>query len=412
MRIERAKSFSMWRSNDMRNSLMFLFCGVICFTYASPSTLGNQDKSRAIRAKAKLIRVGAAQPRSRLIDWRLTPAEALSRLDKSLEELAALVDKAGSAGCDVVALPEDTTGLLHWESGHKSELQQVLPEAVKRMLDRLGRAASAHNMYLVCCNDTFGQDGAVRNTAFLIGRNGKEIGRYYKVNMPLAELDRKRGTRFPVFETHDLGGVGMLICYDMIFPEAARCLALGGADIVFHPTLGGAAIGDDDISLAAFRTRAVENFIYLVVSQRGGGAMIISPQGKILAEGHGPDNIAIADIDPFGGREGGDATNYQRDMRARLFRERSPSAFGILTDPNPPVLKKVPETITVAEAVRISAKTLTTGNERFHDAETLARKGMTKEAIAAFEKLQTEYHGSWVDREATKRLEQLRGQRK
>jgi hypothetical protein len=45
--------------------------------------------------------------------------------------------------------------------------------------------------------------------------------------------------------------------------------------------------------------------------------------------------------------------NHQADMRARLFRERWPAAFRILTDPNPPVLAKVPETITVAEAVAI-----------------------------------------------------------
>ena len=64
----------------------------------------------------------------------------------------------------------------------------------------------------------------------------------------------------------------MLICYDMVFPETARCLALGGADLIFHPTLGGAAIGDDDISRAAFRTRAVENFVYIVVAQRGRAA--------------------------------------------------------------------------------------------------------------------------------------------
>ena len=64
----------------------------------------------------------------------------------------------------------------------------------------------------------------------------------------------------------------MLICYDMVFPEATRCLALAGADVVFHPTLGGAAFGDDDISLAAFRTRAVDNFLYLVVAMRGRAA--------------------------------------------------------------------------------------------------------------------------------------------
>src|SRR5439155_22787696 len=111
--------------------------------------------------------------------------------------------------------------------------------------------------------------------------------------------------------------------------------ALAGADGSFIPATGGQPIGDGDINLAAFRTRAVENFVYLIVSQRGGGSMIISPQGKILAEGKGPDDVAMADIDPFGGREGGDAMNHQADMRARLFRERSPAAFSILIDPSP-----------------------------------------------------------------------------
>jgi len=56
----------------------------------------------------------------------------------------------------------------------------------------------------------------------------------------------------------------------------------------------------------------VESFVYLAVSQRGSGSMIISPQGKVLAEGQGPDDIAIADINPFGGREGGEAAALGR----------------------------------------------------------------------------------------------------
>ena len=155
------------------------------------------------------------------------------------------------------------------------------------MLDRLGKAAADHRMYLVVCNDAIEPDGRAYNTAFLLGRDGKEIGRYHKVNLPLAEQSRARGRRFPVFPTPDLGTVGMLICYDMVFPEATRCLAPGGADVVFHPTLGGAAFGDDDISLAAFRTRAVDNFVYLVVAMRGQGSMIISPQGKVIATANG-----------------------------------------------------------------------------------------------------------------------------
>lgn len=357
-----------------------------------------------------MVRIGTTQPRSRLIDWRLQDcSEVLARVEQSLADLEQIVHRGADAGCDVVALPEDTLGLGHWGAANRGSLGEVLTRAVPRMLERLGEAAAAHRMYLVCCNDTAGPDGTLHNTAFFLGRDGQENGRYHKVNMPIHELSRERGNAYPVFETPDLGGVGLLICYEMVFPEAPRCLALGGADIIFHLTLGGAAIGDGDISRAAFRTRAVENFVYLVVSQRGSGSMIISPRGDILVEAQAPDDIAIADIDPFGGRQGGDAMNWQDDMRARLFRERWPAAFGILTDPHPPVLDKIPETTTVEEAVRISSGTLTVGGARFQEADALLREGKTGEARSAFEALRLEFPKTWIDRVARERLASLSG---
>ena len=57
--------------------------------------------------------------------------------------------------------------------------------------------------------------------------------------------------------------------------------------------MGGAAIGDDDIGVQALRVRAAENFIWLVVAQRGSGAMIISPQGRIVAQADGADGLAV-----------------------------------------------------------------------------------------------------------------------
>jgi predicted amidohydrolase len=354
------------------------------------------------------MRVAAAQPRNRTIDFRLKSDAALAEVDRSLAELVQLVRKAGEAGCDALALPEDTLGLLKWETANPDSLSEVLPEAVRRMLDRLGRAAADHRMYLVLCNDVIETDGRVYNTSFLLGRDGKEVGRYHKVNLPLSEQSRARGHRFPVFPTPDLGTVGMLICYDMVFPEAARCLALEGADVVFHPTLGGAAIGDEDISLAAFRTRAVDNFIYLVVAMRGHGSMIISPQGKLVATAKGPDALAIAEIDPSSGREGGDAFNTQPDMRGRLFRERVPEAYKILTDPDPPALAKVPSNVSRDEAIRIMATVLTTGEERFNEAQALARAGKKEEAIRIFEQLCKECRTSWIDRAARERLKTLR----
>jgi hypothetical protein len=218
---------------------------------------------------------------------------------------------------------------------------------------------------------------------------------------------RSRGQSFPVFSTPDLGTVGMAICYDLVMPETARCLTLAGADIIFYPTMGGAAIGDAELGVQALRVRAVENFVWLVVAHRGSGAMIISPQGKIVAQASGPDGIAVADIDPQGTRGGGDAMNWQVDMRARLFRERNPAAFGMLTDPRPPILDKVPLEQTPAEAGHIAARVLTVGEEVFRLAYELERTGNIAGATRAYERLRIEYKDSWIDRRSAERLSKL-----
>jgi predicted amidohydrolase len=366
--------------------------------------------ARVAPAPTNTVRVAAAQAKRRSIDWRLAkPADVLVAVDKNLDELEKIVHKAGAEKCDVLTLPEDTLGLLDWYGMNPHIAKEVLPEAVKRMLERLGRAAAQYRMYLVVCSDFIERDGAVYNTAFLIGRDGKVIGRYHKVCPTWAESgSRARGQSFPVFPTADLGTVGMLICYDLVIPETARCLALQGADIIFFPTMGTAAVGAGDIGVQALRVRAAENHVWLVVAHRGSGAMVISPRGEIMAKAEGADALAIANINPHGGREGGDSANYQKDMRARLFRERNPAAFGILTNANPPALAKLPIDISREEAGRIFARMLTVGEEEFRQAEALARAGKTKEAIAAFEKLRIEYRGSWIDRVALQRLETLR----
>ena len=368
------------------------------------------SSAKAAHEKSGTVRVAAVQAKRRLIDWRITePSVVLAGVDQNLAELEAIIHTAGERQCDVLAFPEDTLGLLNWYGMNESVAQQVLPKAVSRMLDRLGRAAASCGMYLVLCSDFIESDGATYNTAFFLGRDGQLIGRYHKTCPTWFECGaRQRGESFPVFPTPDLGTVGMLICYDLVFPETARCLALAGCDMIFFPTMGGAAIGDGDIGLQALRVRAAENHVYLVVAFRGSGSMIISPRGKIIAQAEGPDGLAIADVDPRRGRQGGDALNSQSDMRARLFRERNPAAFGILTEPNPPILRKVPIDITQVEGGRIAAKVLTIGEEEFGQAEELARERDTAAAIAAFERLQTEYRGSWIERVATQRLRTLR----
>lgn len=371
----------------------------------------NKPSAKASSPESQTVRIAAVQTKRRVVDWHLRgPTEVLAAIDGILAELEPIVDQAGEQACDVVVFPEDTLGLLNWYGMNEDVAPRVVPEAVSRMLDRLGRAAAKHKMYLVVCSDHIETDGNTYNTAFLLDRRGHEIGRYHKTCPTWSERGRRaQGKSLPVFATPDLGTAGMLICYDLVSPETARCLALAGADVIFFPTMGGAAIGDDDIEMQSLRVRAAENHVYLVVAFQGKGSMIISPRGKILARAEGPDGLAIADVNPREGRQGGDAMNQQRDMRARLFRERNAAVFNILTDPSPPILSKVPIEITPEEAGRIQAEVLTIGDEEFKQAEALARSGDKPAAIDAYAALKAKYPGSWIDRVATERLATLRG---
>jgi len=130
--------------------------------------------------------------------------------------------------------------------------------------------------------------------------------------------------------------------------------------------------------------------------------------GKNRRASQGPDALAIADIDPRGQREGGDALNQQRDMRARLFRERNPESFRILTDPNPPVLAKCRLNSPRKRPGRIMARALTVGEEEFKQANQLVQQGKLDDAIKAFARLRQEYPATWIDRRSQERLAKLK----
>ena len=96
------------------------------------------------------------------------------------------------------------------------------------------------------------------------------------------------GNEFPVFRT-DFGTVGMMICYDVFFPEPARQLAMRGAEIILLPIWGG------DETLA--KARAIENQIFLVSSGYDHPTYIMDPTGKRLSEAPNRGTAATATID-------------------------------------------------------------------------------------------------------------------
>ena len=136
------------------------------------------SSARAANATSQLVRVAAAQAARRVIDYRLTNFPAVfAAVEKNLSALEAVVAKAGGQKCDVLALPEDTPGLLNWIGMNEALARDVLPTVVKRMIEQLGQAAARHRMYLVVCSDHLESDGAIYNTSFFLGRDGMERDR-------------------------------------------------------------------------------------------------------------------------------------------------------------------------------------------------------------------------------------------
>ena len=121
-----------------------------------------------------------------------------------------------------------------------------------------GQLARQHDFYIVA--GLYERAGhLIYNTAALVGPDGKLVGKYRKVALPRDEIDAgvAPGHEYPVFQTR-FGKVAMMVCYDGFFPEVARQLAIGGAEVIAWPVWG----CNPDLAKA----RATENHVCLVSS--------------------------------------------------------------------------------------------------------------------------------------------------
>ena len=151
----------------------------------------------------------------------------------------------------------------------------------------------------------------VYNSAVLIGPNGI-VGLYRKAHLPGLGLDRVAShgnIPFTVYET-SIGRIGMLVCYDLRFPESVRVLALQGAEIIAVPT-NWTAVGGQSASSTIpeilTRARACENHVYLAVADRVGKergwtsigrSQLVDVFGRVVAEGDSQSRqILYADFD-------------------------------------------------------------------------------------------------------------------
>jgi predicted amidohydrolase len=254
----------------------------------------NATLEKTAAPAARKVRLAAVNHRPR---GKTTPRE-------NLENFAKVVVEAARQKADIVCLPE---GITVVGTGKKlAEVAEPIPGPATRFL---GACARKHHLYLVA--GLYERQGkAVYNTSVLIGCDGKLVGKYRKVCLPREEIDAglTPGKEYPVFDT-DFGRVGMMICWDVHFPEVARELAAQGAEVILMPIWGG------NKTLA--KARAIENQLYLVASGYDFKTAIFDQAGEALAETTKDPGVIIKEVDLNGRR----LWPWLGDWRARIWRE-------------------------------------------------------------------------------------------
>ena len=236
-------------------------------------------------------------------------------LGADFARIAALIAGARVRGVRLMALPEACLG------GYLASLDGTAPPGEgPPPLDLDGPeirrlAGLAGDMVVTAGYCERADDGQLYNSVVCVSGDGV-LGNHRKVHQPLAEnATYARGDRFCAFDT-PVGRLGMMICYDKAFPEAARALALDGAEIVACSSAwpgsrtNGAADLVQDRWTHRFdlfdQARALENqIIWLSANQSGtfgelrfvASAKVVGPGGEILATTGVAAGMAIAELD-------------------------------------------------------------------------------------------------------------------
>lgn len=237
-----------------------------------------------------------------------------------------LVNEAVKDGADVLVLPET------WNTGFfpKDNLEACCCHNGEEVKELMGGLAKKHKVNIVAGSVSNIRDGRVYNTAMVFDRTGKCVADYDKTHLftPMGEDEYyTHGNRLCTFEL-DGYKMGLVICYDIRFPELTRSLALKGTDMLFMVSQWPK---ERVFHLKSLITaRAIENQMFVVCCNScgtagetvyGGSSAVISPLGETLAAAGDAEEILTCSC----------SMEVLEDIRGRIpvFRDRRPELYKI-----------------------------------------------------------------------------------
>ncbi|MBQ19751.1 MAG: bifunctional GNAT family N-acetyltransferase/carbon-nitrogen hydrolase family protein [Vicingaceae bacterium] len=206
----------------------------------------------------KIVRIG-------IVQWQMRPYEDLDNLMRQAEYF---IDTLSGYRCDFALFPEFFNAPLMAKYNHLNESDAIrkLAEYTPEIVERFSKLAISYNINIIGGSMPKLVDNQLYNVGYLLKRNG-EIEEYEKLHPTPDEKKvwaMQGGSQLKSFDT-DCGKIGILICYDVEFPELPRMLADDGVGILFVPFLTDTQNGFSRIKLCA-QSRAIENECYVAIA--------------------------------------------------------------------------------------------------------------------------------------------------
>lgn len=228
-------------------------------------------------------------------------------LAENLKKADAYISQGAALGAEIVLLPEffNTIDFAHYRD---LEMMNLAERDDGPTITAMRESATRNKTAIIATIYEQEAPGLYFDTAILIDASGDIIFKYRKTHpaavYSLEKLYFRYGTRFDTAQFKEWR-IGINICYDNGFPEASRCVAANGAEIIFAPFTTPRTFMFQEM----IRTRAFDNGVFFVAANKvgqyherilSGGSCIIDPTGKVLAAAPADkqtETVIVAELD-------------------------------------------------------------------------------------------------------------------
>ena len=265
-------------------------------TIRRPSSRARARTAPRASARPASRASAAASASSRIVKVGLTQMACGTSVRANLTRQLALAQRAVARGAQIICTQELFSSQYFCQSENHDcfALAETIPGP---STDAFQQFAKLHGVVVVASLFEKRAAGLYHNTAAVIDADGSLLGIYRKMHIPDDPLFYEKfyftpgDTGFRAWKTK-VGTIGVLICWDQWYPEAARLTALAGAEIIFYPT----AIGWHPKEKAQYgtaqhqsweviqRSHAVANGCYIAVANRIGHELVAGPNGKPVSK--------------------------------------------------------------------------------------------------------------------------------